>query len=34
MNLPNRNRLADVENILMVPKGEEGHERDKLGVCD
>ena len=27
----NRNRLTDIENILMVAKGKRG-ERDKLGI--
>ena len=30
----NRNRLTDIENKLMVTKGERGLERDKLGVWD
>ena len=35
MNLfPNRNRLTDIENKLMVTKGERGRERDKLRVLD
>ena len=29
----NRNRLTDIENKLMVTKGEKGR-RDKLGVWD
>ena len=30
----NRNRLTDIENKLMVTKGERGLERVKLGVWD
>ena len=33
MNLQNRNRLIDIENKLMLTKGE-GRERDKLGMWD
>ena len=29
--LQNRKRVMDVENKLMVPRGEEGKGRDKLG---
>ena len=29
-----RNRLTNIENILMVTKGEMGRGRDKLGVWD
>ena len=32
--LQNRNRLADIENKLMVTKGEREVGRDKLGVWD
>ena len=31
--LQNRNRLIDVENRVVVAKGEGGRERDGLGVC-
>ena len=34
MNLQNRNRLTDIENKLIVIKGERGWGRDKLGVWD
>ena len=35
MNLQNRNRLTDIENKLMVTKGERaGQGIDKLGVWD
>ena len=34
MNLWNRSRLTDIENKLMVTKGERGWGRDKLGVWD
>ena len=34
MNLQNRNRLTDIENRLVVAKGERGWGRDKLGVWD
>ena len=30
----NRNRLTDIENKLMVTKGEREGERDNLGVQD
>ena len=30
----NRNRLTDIENRLVVAKGEEGWGRDGLGVWD
>ena len=29
-----RNRLTDIENKLMVTKGERGRGRDKLGFWD
>ena len=32
--LQNRNRLTDIENRLVVAKGEDGWERDGLGVWD
>ena len=32
--LQNRNRLTDIENKLMVTKGESGAGRDKLAVWD
>ena len=32
--LQNRNRLTEIENKLMVTKGEMGWGRDKLGVWD
>ena len=32
--LKNRDRLPDIENKLMVTKGERGWGRDKLGVWD
>ena len=32
--LQNRNRLTDIENKLMVTKGERQEGRDKLGVWD
>ena len=32
--LQNRNRLTDIENKLMVTKGERCGGRDKLGVWD
>ena len=32
--LQNRNRVMDVENKLMVPRGEGGKGRDKLGGWD
>ena len=31
--LTNRNRFTDMENNLMVTKGEK-RGRDKLGICD
>ena len=35
MNLfTNRNKLTDIENKLMVTKGERRRGRDKLGVWD
>ena len=35
MNLfTNRNRHTDIENKLMVTKGERGGGRDELGVWD
>ena len=30
----NRNRLTDMENKLMITKGERGWRRGKLGVWD
>ena len=32
--LKNRNSLTDIENKLMVTKGEKGYGRDKLGFWD
>ena len=32
--LQNRNRLTDIENKLMVTKGERCVRRDKLGIWD
>ena len=35
MNLRTKlNRLTDIENKLMVTKGERGWERAKLGICE
>ena len=31
MYLQNRNRVTDIENKLIVTKGERGRERSKLG---
>ena len=33
-DMRNRNRLTDIENKFMVPKGEREGERDKLGIWD
>ena len=32
--MQNSNRLTDIENKLVVTKGERDGGRDKLGVCD
>ena len=34
MYIQNRNRLPDIENKLMVTKGEREGQREKLGVWD
>ena len=34
MFMQNRNRLTDIENKLVVTKGEREGRRDKLGVWD
>ena len=33
-NIQNRNRLTDIENKLMMSKGDKEEGRDKLGVWD
>lgn len=34
MYIQNRNRLTDIENKLVVTRGESEAEEDKLGVWD